>query len=78
MVLLANRHGKTLHLLTDNWTSRPVSVGVRQTNSFDCGVWVLAGIAATLRGCHVTGLQESDMPAMRRFIMKLVLNLPTV
>ena len=33
-----------------------------QTNGYDCGVWVLASIAAVLRGFDVTGFSKTDIP----------------
>jgi Ulp1 family protease len=76
MVLLANRNGHPLHVITENWIAQPVSVHVRQTNSHDCGVWVLACIAAVLRGYHVTGLTEDDMVSVRKYIADFVCSLP--
>jgi len=32
-----------------------------QTNDYDCGLWVLASVAAVLRGHNATGLTESEM-----------------
>jgi hypothetical protein len=43
-----------------------------QTNGYDCGIWVLAMIAATLHGCHCTGLKEDHMSAFRRYLHTLV------
>jgi Ulp1 family protease len=92
MVLLARRQGHLLDVRTDGWTARPVSVSVSskvnmrfthpnqieplQTNSYDCGVWVLVCIASVLRGYHVTGLQEGDMAAFRSMMYRLVSSLP--
>jgi hypothetical protein len=76
MVLLANKHHHQLHIINEGWTARPVSVQLRQTNGFDCGLWVLAGVAAVLQGYHVTGFAESDMPTIRNYIATLVCTLP--
>lgn len=46
-----------------------------QTNSYDCGVWVLAAIAAVLRGFDMTGLHEKDIHNFRRYLYCLVLSL---
>lgn len=46
------------HLLIQ---SDSVKVHSLQSNHYDCGLWVLASIAAVLRGYHATALQESDM-----------------
>lgn len=37
-------------------------VDILQTNGHDCGIWVLASVAAILQGFDVTGLKESDIP----------------
>ncbi|KAG2048172.1 hypothetical protein BDR06DRAFT_896156, partial [Suillus hirtellus] len=47
-----------------------------QTNGYDCGVWVLAAIAAVLRGRHVTGLCEDDMHHLRHYLRALILSVP--
>lgn len=47
-----------------------------QTNSIDCGLWVLATIAAVLRGFQVTGLVERDMVYFRALLLKHLLVLP--
>lgn len=40
-----------------------------QTNLYDCGLWVLATIAAALRGFDVTGFAEADMPWFRKYLL---------
>jgi Ulp1 family protease len=45
---------------------------VVQTNGYDCGIWVLAMITATLHGCHCTGLKEDHMSAFRHYLHTLV------
>jgi Ulp1 family protease len=47
-----------------------------QTTTYDCGLWVLAGIAAGLRGRHFTGLSEADMRTFRRRLFHIVSDLP--
>jgi Ulp1 family protease len=76
MVVIANRHGKSLHVISDGWTARPICLRELQRNGYDCGVWVLSSIAAVLRGSHVTGLEEGDMAWFRQFIHTLVLAQP--
>ncbi|KAI6011172.1 hypothetical protein EDC04DRAFT_2959313 [Pisolithus marmoratus] len=44
-----------------DWTAYPVLLEPSQTNSHDCGVWVLAQMAAILRGYEVTGIREHDI-----------------
>ena len=46
-----------------------------QTNSYDCGIWILVSVASVLRGFDATGLQEEDMPIFRHYIYKLVCSL---
>ena len=46
-----------------------------QTNNHDCGLWVLATIAAVLRGFDVTGLAERHMLWFRGYLHHLVLTL---
>jgi hypothetical protein len=78
MVSLVNKNGHPLHVITEGWAARPVSIHARQTNAHDCGVWVLACIAAVLRGHHVPGCVEKDMLTIRTYLVKLICNLPVV
>ncbi|KAG2091619.1 hypothetical protein BD769DRAFT_1631979 [Suillus cothurnatus] len=54
------------------WVARPLIKTAVQTNGYDCGIWVLAMIAATLHGCHCTGLKEDHMSAFRHYLHTLV------
>jgi Ulp1 family protease len=47
-----------------------------QSNSYDCGVWVLAVIIAILRGRHVTAVCEHDMDHLRHYLRALILSIP--
>ncbi|KIN98611.1 hypothetical protein M404DRAFT_157308, partial [Pisolithus tinctorius Marx 270] len=47
-----------------------------QSNGYDCGLWVLAQVAAVLRGCDVTNLREADMHDFRRYLQRLILRIP--
>lgn len=77
LVILANRKNCPLHVVTEEgWTATPVSVQSTQTNGFDCGLWVLATIAAVLRGYDATGLTEGDMTRFREVLLDNVLALP--
>ncbi|KAG6376561.1 hypothetical protein JVT61DRAFT_1537 [Boletus reticuloceps] len=58
-----------------DWQARPLVTVPVQTNNYDCGIWVLATVAATLRGFHVTSLTERDMPAFRAYLHICVLSL---
>ncbi|KIK17308.1 hypothetical protein PISMIDRAFT_37186, partial [Pisolithus microcarpus 441] len=44
-----------------------------QTNRYDCGVWILAQMAAVLRGYKVTGIEECNIGHFRRFLCVLIL-----
>ncbi|KAI6003806.1 hypothetical protein EDD15DRAFT_2360083 [Pisolithus albus] len=55
-----------------NWTAYPVLLEPRQTNGHDCGVWVLAQMAAVLRGYEVTGMEEHDINHFRHFLGVLI------
>ncbi|KAJ7466743.1 hypothetical protein B0H11DRAFT_1733128 [Mycena galericulata] len=48
----------------------------RQTNGYDCGVWVLCTMAAFMRGYCSTGVLEKDMKHVRRLLTDVVLALP--
>jgi hypothetical protein len=41
----------------------------RQTNGYDCGVWVLCMMAAFMRGYCSTALSERDMGDVQRHLM---------
>ncbi|KIK11678.1 hypothetical protein PISMIDRAFT_19325 [Pisolithus microcarpus 441] len=60
------------------WMAFPVLLHAIQTNGYDCGLWVLAQIAAVLRGCEITGLREEDMIMFRKFLYIQVLRIPTI
>ncbi|KIK14024.1 hypothetical protein PISMIDRAFT_43944, partial [Pisolithus microcarpus 441] len=51
----------TTHQDQGDWTAYPVLLEPRQTNGHDCSVWVLAQMAAVLRGYEVTGIEECDI-----------------
>lgn len=78
LVLVANRNGHPLRIVTDEgWTARPVITQARQTNGVDCGLWVLAHLAAVLSGFHTTGLLEGEMNTLRHLLFRRLLALPT-
>ncbi|KAJ7888403.1 hypothetical protein B0H14DRAFT_2337221 [Mycena olivaceomarginata] len=79
MVELANKHGHALHISTleDLWEARPLFTGVPlQTNSYDCGAWVLCMMAAVMRGHFTTGVSEATMRRARSLLADLILTLP--
>lgn len=65
-------------IISDDPLLTHIKTDVLQTNSFDCGLWVLACIAANLRGYNVTGLEEADMVWFRQWITRLVMSIPAV
>ncbi|KAJ6613526.1 hypothetical protein B0H10DRAFT_1647301, partial [Mycena sp. CBHHK59/15] len=48
----------------------------RQSNGYDCGLWVLCTIGAILRGYHATGISENDIEHVRDVLTYHVLALP--
>ncbi|KAF7367143.1 hypothetical protein MSAN_00974000 [Mycena sanguinolenta] len=80
LVVLANRHGHTLHVSTeeDPWIARPLFRVGRplQTNGYDCGVWVLMMMASLLRGYARAAVTEGQMGFIRRLLTDYVLTLP--
>ncbi|KAJ8474908.1 hypothetical protein ONZ45_g15793 [Pleurotus djamor] len=55
---------------------RDIEVKAVQKNSYDCGLWVLAGITAVLKGRHLTGLRDEHICGFRRTLYELVLRQP--
>ncbi|KAG2046020.1 hypothetical protein BDR06DRAFT_985702 [Suillus hirtellus] len=53
------------------WVARPLILNPLQTNGYDCGLWVLAALAAVLWGSHRPGMCEEDMIAFRHYICTL-------
>lgn len=47
-----------------------------QTNGYDCGVWVLAAIAAALQGYHVPGMAEYEVRSLRHELYRAVMAQP--
>jgi len=47
-----------------------------QSNGHDCGLWVLAQMAAILRGFDITGLHENNMPMFRYYLQVLIARIP--
>ncbi|KIK18549.1 hypothetical protein PISMIDRAFT_109216, partial [Pisolithus microcarpus 441] len=43
-----------------------------QTNNHDCSIWVLAQMAAILRGYKVTGIEECDINHFQHFLGVLI------
>ncbi|KAF7354322.1 hypothetical protein MVEN_01120600 [Mycena venus] len=82
MVALSNRNQHPLHVSTEDsnekWVACPLfNVGhPRQTNGYDCGLWVLCMMAVIMRGHRDVGVSEADMPWVRRVLREHVQTLP--
>ena len=93
LVFLATQHGHKLYLIPQGWVARPLLVSPSflepltshnpaqtqacQTNGYDCGLWVLASIGASLRGFHRAVLREQDISRFRGILQQLITSLPT-
>ena len=73
---LAALHDIPFTVPLHDWTATPISADAVQSNSYDCGLWVLAGALAVLRGFDASGLTEEDMPWFRSFLISLVMHMP--
>jgi len=67
-----------VNLDLSDWVACPLIMTAVQTNGFDCGIWVLAMIAATLQGCHRTALEEREISEFRRYLHTLVITIPSM
>ncbi|KAJ7739076.1 hypothetical protein DFH07DRAFT_752302, partial [Mycena maculata] len=82
MVVLSNRNQHPLHVSTEDpserWVAWPLfAVGhPRQTNGYDCGLWVLCMMAAIMRGHQDAQVSEDDMPWVRGVLRDHVQTLP--
>ena len=77
LVLASNREGHPLHVVTEEgWTTQPLLLDAVQKDAFSCGLWVLASIAAVLRGCHITGLTGGEIETFRCALVRHVYALP--
>lgn len=75
LVLCSNTEGHPLHVVTEEgWTARPLITHAVQSTPYDCGLWVLAAIAAVLRGKHTTGFVEADMGVFRQQLLRNILH----
>ncbi|KAJ7490764.1 hypothetical protein FB451DRAFT_1124335 [Mycena latifolia] len=70
MVVLANRNN---HALSYSYTCKGEP---RQSNGYDCGLWVLCMMAAILRGYAITGVSEAQMGLVRRLFTDHILGMP--
>ncbi|KAF8240872.1 hypothetical protein L208DRAFT_1420300 [Tricholoma matsutake] len=72
LVILTNKQGYYLPVVTEGWSAHPLVVYTIQTNRVDCGLWVLAAIAAVLRGYQVMALHEEDMVGFRELLYNYI------
>ena len=54
------------------WTAQPIVSAQLQHNGVDCGVWVLAVVAAVLRGYFMTSVSEKEMAQLRTLLHDLI------
>ncbi|EFI27809.1 hypothetical protein CC1G_14732 [Coprinopsis cinerea okayama7 len=60
----------------EHWEINPASTRELQEDSISGGLWVLAQIAAILRGFHTTQLAQVHLPAFRAFVYHHMLLIP--
>lgn len=78
LLTIAGANGHEIAQLDfQGWKAHPVMVRSVQTNSYDCGIWVLAGIWAVLRGFEVTSHTEASISRVRFSLLVAILALPT-
>lgn len=73
---IARQRHSGVEIDLDGWKTRAINAKPCQSNTYDCGLWVLAAMTAVLRGRHVTNLQEEQMSDWRHYICSMVLSLP--
>ncbi|KAJ6542921.1 hypothetical protein B0H19DRAFT_1076947 [Mycena capillaripes] len=80
MVVLANRNGHPLHVLTaeEPWPVYPMfQVNcAEQTNGYDCGLWVICTLVAVMRGFSGAEVYERDMASARSLLADHICTLP--
>ncbi|KAJ7900475.1 hypothetical protein B0H13DRAFT_1622406 [Mycena leptocephala] len=78
MLTLAERHNHPMNISVeeDAWEANPLFEPPRQTNGYDCSVWVLCMMAAFMRGYCSTSLSERDMGDVRRHLTDHIFTLP--
>ncbi|OSD03347.1 hypothetical protein PYCCODRAFT_1477197 [Trametes coccinea BRFM310] len=59
----------------NDWEAYPLAETPLQTNGYDCGVWVLACIAALLRGYHSVQLSPTGIAQFRSDLLGLIVSL---
>ncbi|KIK77410.1 hypothetical protein PAXRUDRAFT_38133, partial [Paxillus rubicundulus Ve08.2h10] len=54
-----------------DWTASLIFVSwldAMQSNSIDCGLWILTKIVAVIQGYDLTSLQEKDMTVFQHYL----------
>jgi Ulp1 family protease len=76
LILAARINGNDLNVAVDSgWKAHPVTTDRVQLSSSSCGLWVLAQIAAVLRGAHLTGISELETVELRKCLYHHILHL---
>ncbi|KAG2753127.1 hypothetical protein P692DRAFT_20723577 [Suillus brevipes Sb2] len=73
---IARQRHSGVQIDLNGWKTQAINVKPCQSNTYDCGLWVLAAMTAVLRGRHITNLQEEQMSDWRHYICSMVLSLP--
>ncbi|KAG6810053.1 hypothetical protein H0H92_013548 [Tricholoma furcatifolium] len=75
LLLLAKQNGKSTPAVSSQWIARPTVVQPKQTNSVDCGIWVIANVAAVLAGYATTGMVEYNILDVRTALLNIICTL---
>ncbi|KAL0569425.1 hypothetical protein V5O48_012542 [Marasmius crinis-equi] len=80
LISMAKDHGfvSPFPSLSDlaSWTARPLHIVALQTNSYDCGLWVLWVMAAVIRGFDYAAIEEKDIVKFRKYLARLIRTVP--
>ncbi|KAK1226972.1 hypothetical protein PQX77_010040 [Marasmius sp. AFHP31] len=80
LVKLAQDQGYTLAATTflclSDWSAHALDTVRRQTNDYDCGIWVLWVVAAVTRGFDYAYLEEKDIVRFRKYLARMIRSLP--
>ncbi|KAI0701749.1 hypothetical protein C8Q76DRAFT_633393 [Earliella scabrosa] len=75
---LAHERGLPMQSLDgEEWCAHTVTSDKLQTNGYDCGIWVLACIAALLQGFESVRLSEKDIGRFRTRLLGLLIERTT-
>ncbi|KAI0059024.1 hypothetical protein BV25DRAFT_1775438, partial [Artomyces pyxidatus] len=69
LVQVARMRGLQVEFDSSPWKACVVPSQALQKNTYDCGVWVLATIAAVIRGFDLVDLSEIDIRRFRSFLL---------